>query len=78
MEFGNQPASLNMPLSDTVSLLFCLIFVLSLGYGNAKDLGALCSTCKQITDNFNKVGPVLWFQRTSDLDEHEVTVEFSH
>lgn len=58
-----------MPLSDTVSLLFCLIFVLSLGYGNAKDLGALCSTCKQITDNFNKVGPVLWFQRTSDLDE---------
>ncbi|XP_026778542.3 cysteine-rich with EGF-like domain protein 2 [Pangasianodon hypophthalmus] len=43
-----------MPLSDTVSLLFCLLFVLSLGYGHAKDIGALCSTCKQITDNFDK------------------------
>lgn len=49
-----------MPLSDTVSLLVCLIFVLSFGYGNAKDFRSLCSTCKQITDNFNKVGPVLF------------------
>lgn len=49
--------SLNMPLFDTVSFLFSLTFVLSIGY--AKDFGSLCSTCKQITDHFNKVGPVL-------------------
>lgn len=50
-----------MPLSDTVSLLFCLFSALSFVNGNAKDVGALCSTCKQITDNFNKVGVMMCY-----------------
>ncbi|KAK1790532.1 hypothetical protein P4O66_014419 [Electrophorus voltai] len=50
-----------MLLSETVNLLFSLLFMLSIGHGTTKDVKALCSTCKQITENFNK-----GFERTAN------------
>ncbi|XP_030633964.1 cysteine-rich with EGF-like domain protein 2 [Chanos chanos] len=41
-------------------IFYCVIVVLQLHGGDAKDLKAMCSTCRQITDNFNK-----GFERTA-------------
>uniref|UniRef100_W5LDC4 Cysteine-rich with EGF-like domains 2 n=1 Tax=Astyanax mexicanus TaxID=7994 RepID=W5LDC4_ASTMX len=50
-----------MLLSETVSLLFCLILVLAAGSGSTREHKDLCSTCRQIVDNFNK-----GFERTAN------------
>ncbi|KAI4887838.1 hypothetical protein NFI96_026531 [Prochilodus magdalenae] len=43
-----------MLLSETFSLLLCLLLVFDVGPASTKDVKDLCSTCTRIVENFNK------------------------